>query len=198
MYPIGKTSWFKGLGRSLLQSKCVTLGKRIAARRRALGWSQNELARRAEVNHPTLYKIEADQRLNPSVSVVVRLARALGTSAEVLYGIEREETRLLVEANKASMLLEIRLLGRKVGDAARTRAQSFVVAALERAGARVREGVTADVEDAEESRLPPEAGRLATGGLALVDELQAVRRRLDVLEAWRRTQEGRARKRAAR
>ncbi len=176
----------------------MTLGKRIAARRRALGWSQNELARRAEVNHPTLYKIEADQRLNPSVSVVVRLARALGTSAEVLYGIEREETRLLVEANKASMLLEIRPLGRKVGDAARTRAQSFVATALERAGARVREGVTADADGEEESRLPPEAGRLATGGLALVDELQAVRRRLDALEAWRRTQEGRARKRASR
>jgi transcriptional regulator with XRE-family HTH domain len=177
----------------------VTLGKRIAARRRALGWSQNELARRAEVNHPTLYKIEADQRLNPSVSVVVRIARALGTSAEVLYGLEREETRLFVEANKASMLLLVRPLGRKVNEAARTRAQSFVATALERAGARVRDAApTAGAEAAEESRLPAEAGHLATGGLALIDELQAIRRRLDALEVWRRTQEGRARKRASR
>jgi transcriptional regulator with XRE-family HTH domain len=119
----------------------VTLGKRIAARRKALGWSQNELARRAEVNHPTLFKIEADQRRNPSVSVVVRIARALGTTAEALIS---------------------------------------------------------SGEGADESRLPAEAGQLAAGGLALIDEMQAMRRRLDALEAWRRTQEGRARKRASR
>jgi transcriptional regulator with XRE-family HTH domain len=118
----------------------VTLGKRIAARRRALGLSQNELARRAEVNHPTLYKIEADQRRNPSIGIVVRIARALETTAEALY----------------------------FGEAA------------------------------EERRLPAEASRLATGGLALVEEMQAIRRRLDALEAWRHTQEGRARKRASR
>jgi len=175
----------------------VTLGKRIAARRCALGWSQNELARRAEVNHPTLYKIEAGQRLNPSISVVVRIARALGTSAEALYGLEREETRLIVEANKASMLLEVRSLGRKAGEAARTRAHDFVTNALERAGARVREAATSGGEGVEESRLPAE-GHLATGGLALIDELQRIRRRLEALEAWRRTQEGRARKRASR
>lgn len=182
----------------LLQSRCVTLGKRIAVRRKALGWSQNELARRAEVNHPTLYKIEADQRLNPSVSVIVRIARALGTTAEVLYGIEREEMRFFVDANKATMIVEIRPLGRKLSDAARTRAQSFVTGALERAGARVQPATTPDGEDAEESRLPAEAGQLAAGGLALIEELQVVRRRLDALEAWRRTQEGRARKRASR
>jgi transcriptional regulator with XRE-family HTH domain len=177
----------------------VTLGKRIVARRLALGWSQNELARRAEVNHPTLFKIEADQRRNPSISVVVRIARALGTSAEVLYGVEREGARLYVEANKAAMVVEIRAVGRKIGEAARARAQAFVAAALERAGARIRDvAPTGADEAAEESRLPAEAGRLAAGGLALVDEMQAVRRRLDALEAWRRTQEGRARKRASR
>jgi transcriptional regulator with XRE-family HTH domain len=176
----------------------VTLGKRIAARRIALGWSQNELARRAEVNHPTLFKIEADQRLNPSVSVIVRIARALGTSAEALYGFEREEPRFLVEANKTGMIVEVRVLGRKLGDAARSRAHAFVTSALERAGARVREATPTADDEAAESRLPREAGQLAAGGLALVDELQAVRRRLDVLEAWRRSQEGRARKRASR
>ncbi|HEY6450638.1 MAG TPA: helix-turn-helix transcriptional regulator [Candidatus Cybelea sp.] len=177
----------------------MTLGKRIAARRRALGWSQNELARRAEVNHPTLYKIEADQRLNPSVSVVVRIARALGTSAETLYGLERDEMRLFVEANKASMVVEIRTLGRKVGESARARAQAFVALALERAGATVRDTApTAAAEVGEESRLPSEAGQLAAGGLALIEELQAIRRRIDVLEAWRHSEEGRVRKRASR
>lgn len=176
----------------------MTLGKRIAARRRALGWSQNELARRAEVNHPTLYKIEADQRLNPSISVVVRIARALGTTAEALYGLERDDARLYVEGNKISMLVDVRPLGRKVNDATRSRAQAFVTAALERAGARVRDAASAGVEAVEESRLPAQAGQLAAGGLALIEELQAIRRRLDALESRRHPQEGRARKRAAR
>lgn len=176
----------------------MTLGKRIAARRRALGWSQNELARRAEVNHPTLYKIESDQRLNPSISVVVRIARALGTTAEALYGLERDDAQLYVEANKISMLLEVRPLGRKVNDAVRSRAQAFLTAALERAGARIRDAASADVEAAGESRLPAQAGQLAAGGLALIEELQAIRRRLDALEGRRRPQEGRARKRATR
>jgi transcriptional regulator with XRE-family HTH domain len=118
----------------------VTLGERIAARRKAIGWSQNELARRAEVNHPTLFKIEADQRRNPSVGTVVRIARALGTTAEVLY----------------------------FGEAS------------------------------EERRSPGEAGRLASGGLALIEEMQAIRKRLDALETWRRSQEGHSRKRASR
>ena len=176
----------------------MTLGKRIAARRRALGWSQNELARRAEVNHPTLYKIEADQRLNPSISVVVRIARALGTSAETLYGLERDETRLFVEANKAAMVVEVRTLGRKVGRGRARACAGLCRSALERAGARVRDAAPSGAEVAEESRLPAEAGQLAAGGLALIEELQAIRRRLDALEAWRRTQEGRVRKRATR
>jgi len=124
----------------LLQSTNVTLGKRIAARRRALGWSQNELARRAEVNHPTLFKIEADQRRNPSIGVVVRIARALGTSAELLY----------------------------FGEAS------------------------------EERRQASEAAALATGGMALIEEVQSLRKRVEALETWRRTIEGRPRKRAAR
>jgi DNA-binding XRE family transcriptional regulator len=156
------------------------------------------LARRAEVNHPTLFKIEADQRLNPSIGIVVRIARALGTTAETLFGLERDEARLFVEANKSAMFVEVRPLGRKSGEAARVRAQSFITAALERAGARVREAPPSDGEDAKESPLPAEAGQLATGGLALVEELRAIRRRLDALEGFRRTQEGRVRKRASR
>lgn len=163
-----------------------------------MGWSQNELARRAGVNHPTLYKIEAEQRLNPSISVVVRIARALGTSAEVLYGLERDGMQLLVEANKSAMIVEVRPLGKKVGDAARARAQSFIAGALERAGARVREAPASADEPESESPLPAEAGYLAAGGLALVEEVRSLRRRLDALETWRRTQEGRARKRATR
>jgi transcriptional regulator with XRE-family HTH domain len=176
----------------------VTLGKRISVRRRALGWSQNELARRADVNHPTLFKIEADQRLNPSISIVVRIARALGTTAEALYGWERDDVRLIVETNKTTMLVDVRPLAKKSSDAAQSRAKSFVTAALERAGAKVRDGGRTGVEDAAEAPLPAQAAQLAAGGLALVEELRAIRRRLDALESRRPGQEGRVRKRASR
>ena len=43
--------------------------------------------------------------------------------------------------NKASMVLAVRPLGRKVGEAARDRVNAFITAALERAGARVRDVV---------------------------------------------------------
>ena len=176
----------------------MTLGKRISARRRVLGWSQNELARRADVNHPTLFKIEAGQRLNPSISVIVRIARALGTTAEALYGWEREDTRLIVEANRTTMLVDVRSLAKKTGDAAQSRAKNFVTTALERAGAKVRDAGRTAVEDAGEVSLPAQAAQLAVGGLALVEELRAIRRRLDALESPRQGQEGRVRKRASR
>lgn len=196
-YPNVTTNRFKGFIFSALQSNCVTLGKRIGARRRALGWSQNELARRAEVNHPTLFKIEADQRLNPSISVIVRIARALGTTAEALYGWERDDTRLIVEANKATMLVDVRPLGKKLTDAQQTRAKAFVASALERAGAKVHDAGRTG-EDATEAPSPAQAAQLAAGGLALVEELRAIRRRLDALENRRQGQEGRVRKRASR
>jgi transcriptional regulator with XRE-family HTH domain len=187
----------QGLHLRSARDPCVTLGKRITARRLALGWSQNELARRAEVNHPTLFKIEAGQRLNPSISIVVRIARALGTTAEALYGWGRDDTHLIVEANKNTMLVDVRPLGKKSGEASQARAKSFVVTALELAGAKVRDGARTG-EDASEAPSPAHAAQLAAGGLALVEELRAIRRRLDALESPRQGQEGRVRKRASR
>jgi transcriptional regulator with XRE-family HTH domain len=171
----------------------VTLGERIASRRRALGWSQNELARRADVNHPTLYKIEAGQRANPSIAIIVRIAQALGTTAETLLGFERDEMRLAVEANDLDLIVEVRSVGANNAKV-RDRARALVTSALERAGATVRDVTQAG--EAGAARSKPAEARLAAGGLALVDELQAVRRRLDALEAWRRSQEPRTRKRA--
>jgi transcriptional regulator with XRE-family HTH domain len=107
-----------------------------------MGLSQNELARRAGVNHPTLFKIESGQRSNPSIGTIVKIARALGTTAEVLAGAEPEEKRRRSKAAAAE--------------------------------------------------------HLAAGGIALVEELASLRRRVDALEAWRRDQEGRTRKREAR
>jgi transcriptional regulator with XRE-family HTH domain len=160
----------------------VTLGKRIAARRRALGWSQNELARRAGINHPTLNKIEGGHRVNPSIGVVVRIARALGSSAEVLYGLACDDIRLVIEAEKTPMLIEMRALGRRIGEPVRSRVQAFVAGALERAGANVRDATATDDEMQDAQPAPG-------------DELTQLHRRLDALEKWRRTLE-RPRKRS--
>jgi hypothetical protein len=85
------------------------------------------------------------------------------------------------------------------GNLGRESAGASIYCVGARTGARVRDAApTPAGEDEEESRLPAEAGHLAAGGLALIEEMQAIRRRLDALEVWRRTQEGRARKRASR
>jgi transcriptional regulator with XRE-family HTH domain len=76
----------------VLQNSIVTLGKRIEAKRLALGLSQNQLAKRAGLNHPTLHKIEAGQRTNPSITTVMKIARALGTSVEALVSGEPAES----------------------------------------------------------------------------------------------------------
>lgn len=66
----------------------MKLGEAIARHRARLGWSQNELARRAAVNHPTLQRIEAGKSADPSVSIVARIAQTLGVSVEELLGLE--------------------------------------------------------------------------------------------------------------
>jgi transcriptional regulator with XRE-family HTH domain len=66
----------------------MKLGEAISRYRTRLGWSQNELARRAAVNHPTLQRIETGKSADPSVSIVARIARTLGVSIEELLGLE--------------------------------------------------------------------------------------------------------------
>lgn len=60
------------------------LGQRIREARSRLGWSQNELASRAGVKQPTLQRIEAGLRLDPSIRTVAALAGALGCSLDGL------------------------------------------------------------------------------------------------------------------
>jgi len=62
----------------------TTFGKRLKRLREARGWSQQELADRAEVPYITIYRCERGQHQEPRVSVAARLARALGVSLDVL------------------------------------------------------------------------------------------------------------------
>jgi molybdate-binding protein/DNA-binding XRE family transcriptional regulator len=57
----------------------------VAKRRSACGWSQSELARRAEIPRTTISAIEGE-RLTPSVTTALALARALKSSVEELFG----------------------------------------------------------------------------------------------------------------
>lgn len=60
------------------------LENRVAELRRARGWSQGELARRAGLSRQALSAIEAGRYL-PNVTVALRLARALGCRVEDLF-----------------------------------------------------------------------------------------------------------------
>jgi transcriptional regulator with XRE-family HTH domain len=66
----------------------MKLGETIAFYRKKRGWSQNELARRAAVNHPTLHRIETGKSEDPAVSTVARIARALAVTVEDLLGTD--------------------------------------------------------------------------------------------------------------
>ncbi len=61
------------------------LGRRIAARRRQLGWSRAQLAAKAGVSERYLSYVETNPALVTMICLV-ELAGALGTAAEALLG----------------------------------------------------------------------------------------------------------------
>jgi transcriptional regulator with XRE-family HTH domain len=61
------------------------MAARIQKARRARGWSQEELARRAGVTRPYLARLETG-RQDPRVSTIVKLARALRVPVGRLVG----------------------------------------------------------------------------------------------------------------
>jgi len=60
------------------------IGQRIREARSHRGWSQNELASRAGVKQPTLQRIEAGLRQDPSIRTIAALAGALGVTIDAL------------------------------------------------------------------------------------------------------------------
>ena len=54
------------------------LGKQIRALRESRGWTQEELAADAEADLSHLGKIERGQILNPSIQLLMRIAKTLG------------------------------------------------------------------------------------------------------------------------
>ena len=67
----------------------VEFGDRVRARRQELGWSQEALALKANINRTYIASLESGRR-NPSLDLIARLARALRVDAgELVNGLER-------------------------------------------------------------------------------------------------------------
>jgi transcriptional regulator with XRE-family HTH domain len=60
------------------------LGLSIRRLREAKGWDQKELARRAAISQPYLSQLETGSRPDPAISVVRKVAKALGVSLDEL------------------------------------------------------------------------------------------------------------------
>lgn len=53
------------------------------------GWSQERLAREADISYQTLIKIEQNRVINPKIQTLIKLAKALGVSLDKLVGVEK-------------------------------------------------------------------------------------------------------------
>ncbi len=76
----------------------MTIGERLKSLRELKGLSQNELARRAGINRPTISELESGRQQDVTVETARRLARALEVSLNMLVGDDEEETMPADEA----------------------------------------------------------------------------------------------------
>ena len=71
----------------------VAFGAQVRTLRNGKGWSQEELAHRARIHVTYLSSVERGRR-NPTLNLIVLLARALGvTPSRLLGGIHRERAQ---------------------------------------------------------------------------------------------------------
>lgn len=84
------------------------LSKRINQLRTALGWSQVELAKRLQISKQTVSNWENDN-IQPSVDMLMRLARVFGVSTDYLLGLE-EVPRLDVRGLSPEAVAHVKLI----------------------------------------------------------------------------------------
>jgi len=65
--------------------------KNIKKLRNKKGWSQEKLAREADISYQTLIKIEQDRIKNPKLQTLVKLAKALRISIDELIGNQKSK-----------------------------------------------------------------------------------------------------------
>lgn len=66
-------------------------GQRVTELRERHGWTRRELAKRSGLHEQHLLKIEQELRKRIESDTVIRLARALGCSADYLLGLKEEK-----------------------------------------------------------------------------------------------------------
>jgi transcriptional regulator with XRE-family HTH domain len=77
------------------------LGERIRARRLNLGWSLSDLAARAGVSRAMLSKVERAES-SPTITVLQKVAAALGVSAASLIGVEHDRPVVILRGTDAA------------------------------------------------------------------------------------------------
>jgi len=65
----------------------VTLGEKVKQLRLKRRWTQDELAKRAQVRAPLVSELESNKKLDTTGSVLRRLAWTLGVSIDYLVGV---------------------------------------------------------------------------------------------------------------
>lgn len=63
--------------------------KNLRKFRNKKGWSQERLAREAEISYQTLIKIERGYVKNPKLETLMKLAKTLGISLDKLVGSQK-------------------------------------------------------------------------------------------------------------
>jgi len=63
--------------------------KNLRKFRKKKGWTQEKLAREANISYHTLIKIERGDIKNPRLETLIKLARALGVSLDKLVGSQK-------------------------------------------------------------------------------------------------------------
>ncbi len=69
----------------------MTIGERIRKRRRELGLTQRELARRLDIRYATISDVERGIHKDVSSTLLRQLAKALGVTADYLIGMYDED-----------------------------------------------------------------------------------------------------------
>src|SRR3989338_4086999 len=83
-----------------MYKKKTDKSKRIQKLRQEANWSQEELARKADVSYTTLTKIEVGVIKQPSFVMVAKLAKALGCSLDdLIFGKRLSKSLVKFEAS---------------------------------------------------------------------------------------------------
>jgi transcriptional regulator with XRE-family HTH domain len=66
-------------------------GQRVITAREKHGWTRRELAKRAGLHEQHLANVERGQRHRIEAETIIKLARALGCTTDVLLGLAEDE-----------------------------------------------------------------------------------------------------------